>query len=131
MTHFRQFVFKFDITLNMVCFVLTREGMEGGSSIPTGGQDTSSTPNTSPTLGRINTNPKKPLLKFVRKITKDKKKNSRGCEEWMCTLCDHVFKGSYTRAWYHLLSISGDGVKGFSCNLEKMMELTKLHMASL
>ena len=67
----------------------------------------------------------------MKKITKNKKKNSGGCEEWMCTLCNHVFKGSYTRVWHHLLSISGDGVKGCTCKIQKMMELTKLHMASL
>jgi hypothetical protein len=68
---------------------------------------------------------------YVKKITKNKKKNSGGCEEWMCTLCNHVFKGSYTRVWHHLLSISGEGVKGCTCDIEKRMELTKLHMSSL
>ena len=30
--------------------------------------------------------------------------------------------------WHHLLCIAGDGVKGCTCNVEKRMELTKLHM---
>ena len=42
-------------------------------------------------------NSKKPLMKFVKKITQNKRKNSGGCEEWECILCGHVFKGSYTR----------------------------------
>jgi hypothetical protein len=67
----------------------------------------------------------------VKKITKKKKKNSGSCEEWMFTLCDHVFKGSYTRVWHHLLSLSGEGVKGCTYDLEKRMELTKLNMSSL
>lgn len=75
-------------------------------------------------------NPKKPLLKSVNKITKNKKKNSGGCEEWMCTLCNHVFQGSYTRVWHHLLSMPGDGVKSCSYGLDKRMEMTKLHMVA-
>ena len=75
-------------------------------------------------------NPKKPLMKFVKKITQNKRKNSGGCEEWECSLCSHVFKGSYTRVWHHLLSIPGLGVKACSCNLEQRMEMSKLHMSA-
>ena len=71
---------------------------------------------------------KKPLIQFVKKITQNKAKNSGGCEEWKCTLCDHVFKGSYTRVWHHLLSVPGLGVKGCTCSLEQRMVMTKLHM---
>ena len=66
----------------------------------------------------------------MNKITKNKKKNSRGYEEWMCTLCNHVFQGNYTRVWHHLLSLPADGVKGCSCGLDKRMEMTKLHMVA-
>lgn len=127
----------------MLCFVLIREVMdsgrfmESGSSISCNGVAISSTPSPSsspsPTEDQVHqsTNPKKPLLKFETKITKNKKKNSGGCEEWMCTLCNHVFKGSYTRVWHHLLSLPCEGVKGCTCSLEKRMELTKLHRGSL
>ena len=71
---------------------------------------------------------KKPLMKFMKKITQNKRKNSGGCEEWQCTLCDHVFKGSYTRVWHHLLGISGLGVRACTCSLEQRMDMTKLHM---
>jgi hypothetical protein len=106
--------------------------METGSS-QSRGQDTNFTsiPISSQNQVQQNTNSKKPLLMYVKKITKNKKKNSGGCEEWMCTLCNHVFKGSYTRVWNHLLSISDEGVKGCTCDLEKIMDLTKLHMSSL
>ena len=71
---------------------------------------------------------KKPLIKFMKKITQNKEKNSGGCAEWKCTLCYHVFKGSYTRVWHHFLSIPGLGVKGCTCSLEQRMVMTKLHM---
>jgi hypothetical protein len=45
--------------------------------------------------------------------------------------CNHVFKGRYTRVWHHLLFLSGEEVKGCTCDLEKRMELTKLHMGAL
>ena len=67
-------------------------------------------------------------MKFVKKITQNKRKNSGGCEEWECTLCGHVFKGSYTRVWHHLLSIPGLGVKSCTCSVEQRMEMVKLHM---
>ena len=104
--------------------------MDSGN-IPSSEQDTNSTPSpveSSSSSPSQRTNPKKPLLKFVKKITQNKKKSSGGCEEWVCMLCNHVFKGSYTRVWHHLLCIAGDGVKGCTCNVEKRMELTKLHM---
>ena len=40
----------------------------------------------------------------------------------------HVFKGSYTRVWHHLLAIPGIGVKACTCSLDQRMEMTKLHM---
>ena len=94
--------------------------METGSP-QSRGQDTSSTPIPISSQNQVqqSTNSKKPLLMYVKKITKNKKKNSGGYEEWMCTLCNHVFKGSYTRVWHHLLSISGKGVKGCTCDIEK------------
>ena len=76
-------------------------------------------------------NTKKPLLQFVKKITKNKKKNNGGSEDWECNLCGHHFKGSYTRVYHHLLSIPGDGVKACTCSLEKRIELTKLHMDAI
>ena len=70
----------------MLCCVLFREVMESGS-IPSSEQDTNSTPSPveSPSPSQ-RTDPKKLLLKFVKKITQKKKKNSGGCEEWMCML---------------------------------------------
>ena len=55
-------------------------------------QNTSSTPSPIASQSQVQqiSNPKKPLLKFVNKITKNKKKNSGGCEEWMCTLCNQA-----------------------------------------
>ena len=84
-------------------------------------QDTSSTPHPNASQSEVQqiSNPKKPLLKFVNKITKNKKKNGGGCEEWMCTLCNHVFQGTYTRVWHHLLSLLGDGVKGCHVGLKE------------
>lgn len=76
-------------------------------------------------------NVKKPLLQFVKKITQNKKKNSGGSEEWQCKTCNHTFKGSYTRAYHHLLAIPRDGVKACTCTLEKRIEITKLHMAAI
>ena len=72
-------------------------------------QNISSTPSPNASQSQVQelSNPKKPLLKFVNKITKNKKKNSGGCEEWMCTLCNHVFQGSYTRVWHHLYTGKG------------------------
>ena len=70
------------------------------------------TPNASQSLVQQISNPKKPLLKFVNKITKEKKRNMGGFEEWICTLCNHVFQGSCTRVWHHLLSLPRDGVQG-------------------
>ena len=94
-------------------------------------KNTSSTPSPIASESQVQqiSNPKKPL-KFVNKITKNKKNNSGGCEEWMCTLCNHVFQGSCTRVWNHLLSLLRDGVKGCSCGLDKRMEMTKLHMVA-
>lgn len=66
--------------------------MESDSLIPTSGYENSSLPPIPSDQVQQSTNPKKPLLKFVKKITKTKKKNSGGCKEWMCTLCNHVFK---------------------------------------
>ena len=40
------------------------------------------------------------------------------------------FKGSYTRVWHHLLCIASKWVEGCTCNVEKIMELTKLHMGA-
>ena len=106
--------------------------METGSP-QSRGEDKISTPIPISSQNQVqqSTNSKKPLLMYVKKITKNKKKNSGGCEEWMCTLCNHVFKGSYTRVWHHLLSISGEGVKGCTCDIDKRMDLTKLHMSFL
>lgn len=67
-------------------------------------------------------------MKFMKKKIKNKTNNSGGCEEWKCALCDHVFKGSYTRVWHYLLNIFELGVKGFTCSLEQRMRMTKLHM---
>ena len=75
-------------------------------------------------------NVKKPLLQFVKKVTQNKRKHSGGSEQWLCSLCNHVFKGNYTRVYHHLLAIPGDGVKICTCPLEKRIEMTKLHMAS-
>jgi len=66
----------------------------------------------------------------VKKITQNKRKNSGGSEEWLCNLCGHTFKGSYTRVYHHLLAIPGDGVKACTCSLDKRIEITKLHMAA-
>ena len=76
-------------------------------------QNTSSTPSPNASQSQVQelSNPKKPLLKFVNKITKEKTKNMGGFEEWICTLCNRVFQGSYNRVWHHLLSLPGDGVK--------------------
>ena len=68
--------------------------MESGN-IPSSEQDTNSTPSpvesSSPSQ---RTDPKKPLLKFVKKINQNKKKNSGGCEEWVCMLCNHGLRGA-------------------------------------
>jgi hypothetical protein len=64
-------------------------------------------------------NVKKPLLQFVKKVTQNKRKNSGGSEQWLCNLCSHVFKGSYTRIYHNLLAIPGDGVKICTYSLEK------------
>ena len=119
----------------IICYFLSlvfiREIWESVTSIPSSGYENYSLPPIANGKVQQSTNSKKPLLKFVKKITWNKKNNSGGCEEWMCTLCNHVFKGSYNRVWHHLLSISGDGIKGCTCTIDKMMELAKLHMASL
>lgn len=73
-------------------------------------------------------NVKKAMLQYVEKITKNKKKNSGGSQQWLCKLCDHVFNGSYTRVYHHLLAITGYGVKICTCSLEKRVEMTRFHM---
>jgi hypothetical protein len=72
-------------------------------------------------------NVKKPLLQFVKKVTQNKRKHGGGSEQWLCSLCNHVFKGSYTRVYHHLLAIPGDGVKICTCPLEKRIEMTTSH----
>ena len=71
-----------------------------------------------------------PCCNLSRRSLKNKRKHSGGSEQWLCSLCNHVFKGSYTRVYHHLLAIPGDGVKICTCPLEKRIEVTKLHMAA-
>ena len=116
-----QFVrYQYTRVLNLLCCVLIREVIESESA-ELREQNTSSTPSPNASQSQVQeiSNPKKLLLKFVNKITKNKKKNSGGCEEWMCTLCNHVFQGTYTRVWHHLLSLLGDGVKGCHVGLKE------------
>lgn len=68
---------------------------------------------------------KQPLWQFVAILVPPVKNKGGNCT-FQCTFCSSIFKGSYSRVRWHLLKMTGHGVRPCTISEEKRRELERL-----